>query len=483
MALRGLALLCVAAQTQTAAPPTASAVFPFGEGGSIYTWAPALVHVGGPSSKTLLAFAHMEQYASDNVTINVVLCSKRSTNDGSSWSEIAVNFTYPPWPAGIPRSAHPAIMQPTPVWDSQKNVTRLFFQARFTDPKAKPATTLSSQVYSTFSTDLGNSWAPPVGPVFPPKDDAGTKLVWSMGGQQATQLQSGPHAGRILVGGYAGWSDGPGTPGHASDGGEGLLDRGTALFSDDGGVHFTQSKLAAQQAVSQGFADGFAEPVLAELANGTVYLSFRNENCQSAVANWSAAGCFGASGLRTFMISHDGGQSFQGLAISAVNKETPGAVLRDPTGSLGCQASLLGVGGSLYFCNPDDASARISLTVQRARPPSRLPSTVMKSPLTQSCCLRRFDGRRGRVELEAADCPCRHPLRLLIHGNHVRPAHAGCGVGGHATVRPRLAVPRAVGAGARARLPDRVRNFPHPVLMKPCEHNTRCLSTQLRPGR
>jgi hypothetical protein len=196
----------------------------------------------------LLALAHMEHQLSPTTIVNAI-SSKRSTTDGDDWKRIRVNIT---WPASLPIANAPqhgqyGVFQATPVWDQKAGSLRLLFQVRNTTPGCCPCSNTASgfgtealrhccvcqtsRVYVTQSTDMGMSYAEPK-LAFPVKASDGTEIDWSLGGQQATQLRSD----RIVVGGYAVWDSAgaPGTKGGPSTGGIEMLDRATALYSDDG---------------------------------------------------------------------------------------------------------------------------------------------------------------------------------------------------------------------------------------------------------
>ena len=130
-------------------------------------------------------------------------------------------------------------------------------------------------------------------------------------------LSRGAHAGRLLAVGLAGGA-------YASE----------ALFwSDDAGLTWTVS--AAE------VGPGMDEANMAELADGTVYLSMRN-----AHANASCA-CV------AYALSTDGGESF-------------GPIAYDPTLiSPECEASVAGYNGALYFANTASKTHRENITVRR----------------------------------------------------------------------------------------------------------------------
>ena len=63
-------------------------------------------------------------------------------------------------------------------------------------------------------------------------------------------------------------------------------------------------------------------------------------------------------GVADYSLSHDGG--------TTLGPATADPALKDSCAGAGCQGSMLGVGGSVYFSHPDSAGPRVNMTVMRS---------------------------------------------------------------------------------------------------------------------
>lgn len=132
-------------------------------------------------------------------------------------------------------------------------------------------------------------------------------------------LERAPHAGRIVGVGVSG----------------GAYSHDAVYWSDDAGLSWQAAPLA--------LGPGVDEASLAELADGTLYLSMRN-------AHATACDCV------AYALSSDAGETWSALQYDPV--------LISPE----CEASVATFGGALYFANTADKFARANLTVRRTAP-------------------------------------------------------------------------------------------------------------------
>jgi len=102
-------------------------------------------------------------------------------------------------------------------------------------------------------------------------------------------------------------------------------------YSDDGGATFNVSSTPLPK---------MDEAVIAELDNGTLLLNMRNDHV-------NACACRGISS------SQDGGATWSPVTFDPV--------LIEPV----CEASLVNIGGALYFSNPASTTTRANMTVRR----------------------------------------------------------------------------------------------------------------------
>jgi len=151
-------------------------------------------------------------------------------------------------------------------------------------------------------------------------------------------LARGPHAGRLLAVGLAG----------------GAYSSEAVFWSDNGGLDWTVSATKV--------GPGMDEANMAELSDGTVYLSMRNAHANAS------CDCV------AYALSTDGGESF-------------GPIQFDPTlVSPECEAAVAGYNGALYFSNTADTRVRANITVRRTAPGVRVtdPTAWVSSHLVAS---------------------------------------------------------------------------------------------------
>ena len=148
-------------------------------------------------------------------------------------------------------------------------------------------------------------------------------------------LTRGAHAGRMLAVGVA----------------NGAYGSEVLFWSDDGGLTWAVS--AAE------VGPGVDEANMAELADGTVYLSMRNDHANAS------CDCV------AYALSHDGGESFGPIQYDAA--------LISPV----CEAAVAGYNGALYFSNTADKTHRANITVRRTAPgaaPTAWESSLLIAP-------------------------------------------------------------------------------------------------------
>ena len=144
--------------------------------------------------------------------------------------------------------------------------------------------------------------------------DFGPASGASPGPGTALQLDSGPHAGRLLVASH-----------------KGAYQRDYVSLSDDHG--------ASWRTISTSFPS-MDEAALTQLPNGSVLLNMRHR--QSPVKG------------RAVALSNDGGETFGPISYDAT--------LISPV----CQASIVSFGGVTYFSNPASTSGRNHITIRRS---------------------------------------------------------------------------------------------------------------------
>jgi sialidase-1 len=193
----------------------------------------------------------------------------------------------------------------------------------------------------TTSADEGLTWSTPRNISAQLGEWAGTLPGPGTAAQVPADL---PHAGRILV------------PAH-----NGAYVNDVVYYSDDGGLTWSVGSTRLPK---------MDEAVLAVLGDGTVLLNMRNDHL-------SRCEC------RAVSRSTDGGATFSAISYDAV--------LISPV----CQASMVTVGGALFFSNPASTSGRFNITIRRSDDGGRswLPQTFLANigPSAGYSCLASGD--------------------------------------------------------------------------------------------
>lgn len=250
-----------------------------------------------------------EQGLKPQRSTNRDLCMKRSDDGGATWGTLSV----------IARDA----CQPTPVWDEPSASIVLNFN--------RLSTMANMQMRSL---DVGQTWTTPtdltsfIGPTGPYDVGPGTGI----------RLTRGAHPGRIL---FIGHHD--------------AYQYDRVWYSDDGGVTYTLSQTPLPK---------MDEAQLAELPDGTIYATLRNNHANST--------CFCQGVAR----STDGGVTFSSVTYDPA--------LITPV----CQAALLAVNDTLYFANPASTTQRVNGIVRSSRDGGRTwPRSfkVTSGPYAYSC--------------------------------------------------------------------------------------------------
>lgn len=272
---------------------------------------PAIVRT---ASGTLLAFAEARRDgAGDSGEIDLVL--RRSTDGGATWGELELVSTDPPHTIG----------NPAPVVDPRTGdvvlvtVRTAGWAAEHLLLAGEVGPADGRRVRVQRSADDGRSWTAPVDIT----DDV-KRPDWrwyATGPGHATGLRQGRFAGRLVVPANHSASSGP-YGGHA-------------LLSDDGGVTW---RIGAEQPGDERMQAN--ETTAAELPDGRVYFSTRNQAAQS-------------TGTRAWAVSADGGETFDlpytpidGLSVPVV------------------EGSVLANGVGLLFSAPSDPAGRRRLAVR-----------------------------------------------------------------------------------------------------------------------
>ncbi len=274
---------------------------------------------------TLLAFAEARGARSDSGNIDLVL--KRSSDHGKTWSALQV----------VADSGGDTIGNPCPVQD--RKTGRIFLPLTFNPGNVTEAQMIGRQVearrtvYLTWSDDDGRTWAP-----LREITEAVRKPHW-------TWYATGPgvgiqtRSGRLVI-----------PCDHYAEGTAGSISH--VFFSDDHGVTWQLGGDAPE---------GTNESQVVELRDGSLLLNMRSYR----------------------------GKNRRGISRSADGGKTWGAVAWDETLiEPVCQASLIGVGGALYFSNPASSEKREKLTVRVSRDEGRTWSAVRvlhEGPSAYSC--------------------------------------------------------------------------------------------------
>ena len=297
-------------------------MFRSGEDGYASYRIPAVIEA---ADGTLIAFAEgrVSGAADDG---NVDLLAKRSSDGGSTWGELQV----------VADMESNFIGNASPVVDSESGrVVLLATYKAGTDSEVEILTGTgadTSREYLLTSDDNGETWSEPVDITESVK--APDWRWYSVGPGHAFQIQSGPHAGRMVA---------------AANHSDGALNYGAhLLLSDDGGETW---RIGASD-TPQGGPLHPNEATAAALPDGTIVVSARD---QDGSDEWHR--------LRT--TSTDGGESFVAPFADQVGLVMPVV-----------QASMLwfagtdgedapgGASGTLLLSGPSDTQERIDLRVR-----------------------------------------------------------------------------------------------------------------------
>ena len=255
---------------------------------------------------TLIAFAEARTEPATDCGYKWIV-ARRSTDNGATWGPLinVVGADWTGWATGNSQPFFHAASGRVVVVVGSKDLSA-------PGRSCEPGT-------AVFAVDDGGSdgmkWGPP--------RNLSASLSGAKGGATLVPgpgtglvLSRGPHAGRLLAVGVAGG-------GYANE---------AIFWSDDGGLEWTVS--------ASEVGPGMDEANMAELADGTVYLSMRN-------AHATSCDCV------AYALSTDGGQTFGPIQYDPV--------LISPE----CEAAVAGYDGALYFSNTADKRQRANLTVRR----------------------------------------------------------------------------------------------------------------------
>lgn len=242
-----------------------TALFNWGDGGFPVFNNPALVTT---NDGTVLAFA--EGRATKHDAQSYALVMRRSTDGGVTWSDPSVVYSVTPRD-GV------AVSQPTPIVDKiTGDVVMLFNRGGI---RRDSDEVLLTDVLVTRSSDDGLTWSAPVDITSSVKvmegNNPGPPGVWPdtpwgwivVGPGHGIQLQNGPHAGRLLVGGDHRYTDD--TSG---------ISWSHVMYSDDHGVtwHLGGGLPGADSPVGNSRNNYSNENTLVEVGNsGMVLMSAR----------------------------------------------------------------------------------------------------------------------------------------------------------------------------------------------------------------
>ena len=308
---------------------TSSVPYTAGEGGYDTYRIPAAVTT---PARTLLAFAEgRHSGAGDTGSIDVVV--RRSYDNGCTWSDLRVvaagdgDTRGNPSPVVDPRSGRIVLVT---SYNSGAVTEGQIMRGEVTAAQSR-------RVFVQTSNDDGLSFSAP-------RDiTAEVKLPgwrwYATGPGHAVALRSGPHAGRLVV--AANHSAAPKT-GSADTGQEPKYYGAHAIFSDDSGLTW---RLGFVDDSYDGI-DNANESIAAELPDGRVYFSSRDQNGTSV-------------GNRLDAYSSDGGATL----------DRPFRVQPTLTGVPVVQGSVLqlrGEGAALLFSSPSVPTARRAMAVWRS---------------------------------------------------------------------------------------------------------------------
>jgi sialidase-1 len=299
---------------RSSAPATSVTVFAQGESGYDTFRIPAVV---AAANGTLLAFAEGRR-GSANDAGDVDLVLKRSSDDGATWSPLQV----------LADDGANFVGNPSPVVDaSTGRISVLATHKHGGDDEIEIVTGTSvetNKVWLIASTDDGTTWSTPA-------DISATTMRpdwrWNtVGPGHATQLTTGPHAGRLVA-----------AANHST---AGVMFGDHVLLSDDGGATWRIG--AVDDSPGGPGAIWPDESTATQLPDGTVLFSSRD---QDAAKQWH----------RLQTASTDGGQTF-----TAPYREQVGLVVPVVQGSLLWDATT----ERALFSAPMNQSDRVDLGVR-----------------------------------------------------------------------------------------------------------------------
>jgi len=299
---RAVAAAALAALFAVALAPTSALAVtsnPFVAKPSVHRWfrIPAIIT---NAQGDLLAFAELRDNANTTDMGDFDIAMRRSTDGGRTWTALKVVAD-----DGINR-----ISNPVPILDPATGDILLVTSIRYRNNTNKG-------LYLQRSTDGGVTFSPLSRGLFRPGGNFHGGLP---GPGHGIVLRNGPHAGRIVIAlGYK----------------RGDYYGGSGIYSDDGGRTWTAGFDFCDPSARIGYMEG----TLAELANGDIYISYRDKYSTNP------------SKMRYDAISTDGGESLvSGIAAQATLK------LHSVQGSV---LALTGTNaGKMIFSSPTLLSAK-----------------------------------------------------------------------------------------------------------------------------